>query len=303
MEKYRWYRRKRAYYWSELFYPPGSISTRGYSSLGLARPQVGEDFLRSIHPHLSLLDQDLSHAVDFLADGPDCRRHVARMERHVPALNAFGRQRSEGPEVLRQPDRGDHLREFLRRLHPEEPDIRLRGRMDRGGAADQADRHRHFDCPDEISVAASLPRREGAASAGLPRRVRVRAGPAGPPVVPARNDARAAAVPHSFVVRRPAADLRERRILLVRDREDLVSVVEDRHPRPVGIRDPDELDLPNHDRTRRARREPAPLPRHPSGVRGGRDDARLFNRHRDQVIALVDPEVHRDSERDRHRAD
>src|SRR6058998_679943 len=409
MEKYRWYRRKRAYYWSELFYPPGNISARGYSSFGLTRPQVGEDFLRSIHPHLSLLDQDLSHAVDFLADGPDCRRHVARMERHVPALNAFGRQRSEGPEVLRQPDRGDHLREFLRRLHPEEPDIRLRGRMDRRGAADQADRHRQFNCPDEISVAVFLPRREGAVPPGLPRRVRVGPGLDGPPVVPGRHDDRVDAVhdalvvgrapervgvrervrledslddvlsrdvlgpdgvfrehgpradetPHREVrddpevnaaarplldvrgdrlrhrvhgvrphrvaavddqvgdhhmsplrihdpdldVPRAAADLHEHRILLVRDREDLVSVVEDCHPRSVGIRDPDELDLADHDRTRRARREPAPLPRHPSRVRGGRDHARLFNRHRDQVIALVDPEVHRDPEGDRHRAD
>src|SRR5947199_70246 len=202
MEKYRWYRRKRAYYWSELFYPPGNISTRGYSSLGLARPQVGEDFLRSIHPHLSLLDQDLSHAVDFLADGPDCRRHVARMERHVPALNAFGRQRSEGREVLRQPDRGDHLREFLRRLHPEEPYIRLRGRMDRGGAADQADRHRQFDCPDEISVAVFLPRREGAVPAGLPRRISVGPGLDGPPVVPGRHDDRVDAVHDALVVGR-----------------------------------------------------------------------------------------------------
>src|SRR5437867_10320431 len=158
MEKYRWYRRKRAYYWSELFYTLGNISTRGYSSFGLARPQVGEDFLRSIHPHLALLHQDFGDSVDFLADGPDCRRDVPRMERHVPALNAFGRQRSEGREVLRQADRGDHLREFLRRLHPEEPDIRLRGRMARGGSAAPADRHRQFNCPDEISVAVFLPR-------------------------------------------------------------------------------------------------------------------------------------------------
>src|SRR2546426_785523 len=319
MEKYRWYRRKRAYYWSELFYPPGNISTRGYSSFGLARPQVGEDFLRSIHPHLSLLDQDLGHPVDFLADGPDCRRHVARMERHVPALNAFGRQRSEGPEVLRQPDRGDHLREFLRRLHPEEPDIRLRGRMDRGGAADQADRHRQFDRPDEISVAVFLPRSEGAVPAGLPRRVRMGPGLDGPPVVPGGHDDRIDPVHDSLVVRRAPERIRirervclqdalddvlhEHRILLVRDREDLVSVVEDRHPRPVGVRDPDELDLPDHDRTRGARREPAPLPGHPSRVRGCRDDARLLDRHRDQVITLVDPEVHRDPEGDRHRAD
>src|SRR2546426_959684 len=330
MEKYRWYRRKRAYYWSELFYPPGNISTRGYSSFGLARPQVGEDFLRSIHPHLSLLDQDLSHAVDFLADGPDCRRHVARMERHVPALNAFGRQRSEGPEVLRQPDRGDHLREFLRRLHPEEPDIRLRGRMDRGGAADQADRHRQFNCPDEISAAVFL--QHGPRADETPHR-EVRDDPevnaAARPLLDVRGDRlrhrvhgvrphRVAAVDdqvgdhHMSPLRihdpdldvpRAAADLHEHRILLVRDREDLVSVVEDRHPRSVGIRDPDELDLADHDRTRRARREPAPLPRHPSRVRGGRDHARLFNRHRDQVITLVDPEVHRDPEGDRHRAD
>src|SRR2546429_1479002 len=184
MEKYRWYRRKRAYYWSELFYPLGNISTRGYSSFGLARPQVGEDLLRSIHPHLSLLDQDLGHAVDFLADGPDCRRHIARMERHVPALNAFGRHRSEGREVLRQPDRSDHLREFLRRLHPEEPDIRLRGRMDRGGAAAQADPHRQVHCSDATSVAGFLPRRDGAAPPRLPRPPRVRPGPADPPVVP-----------------------------------------------------------------------------------------------------------------------
>src|SRR2546422_7369642 len=409
MEKYRWYRRKRAYYWSELFYPLENISTRGYSSFGLARPQVGEDFLRSIHPHLSLLDQDLGHAVDFLADGPDCRRHVARMERHVPALNAFGRQRSEGREVLRQPDRGDHLRKFLRRLHPEEPAIRLRGRMDRGGAADQADRHRQFDCPDEISMAVFLPRREGAVPAGLPRRISVGSGLDGPPVVPRRNDDRVDTVhdalvvgrapervgvrkrvrledslddvlsgdvlgpdglfrehgpgadetPHREVrddpevdaaarplldvrrdrlrhrvhgvrphrvaavddqvgdhhvsplrihdpdldVLRAAAELHEHRILLVRDREDFVSVVEDRHPRPVGIRDPDELDLPDHDRTRRARREPAPLPGHPSRVRGCRDDARLLDRHRDQAITLVDLEVPPDPEGDRHRAD
>src|SRR3989475_5531833 len=409
MEKYRWYRRKRAYYWSELFYPLENISTRGYSSFGLARPQVGEDFLRSIHPHLSLLDQDLGHAVDFLADGPDCRRHVARMERHVPALHAFGRQRSEGPEVLRQPDRGDHLREFLRRLPPEERDIRFRGRMDRGGAADQAARLRQSDRPDEISEALFLHDREGAVPAGLPRRISVGPGLDGPPVVPGRHDDRVDAVHNALVVGRApervgvrervrledslddvlsrdvlgpdglfrehgpradetphrevrddpeidaaarplldvrrdrlrhrvdgvrphrvaaiddqvgdhhvsplrihdpdldvlraAAELHEHRILLVRDREDFVSVVEDRHPRPVGIRDPDKLDLPDHDRTRRARREPTSLPRHPSRVRGGRDDARLFNRHRDQVIALVDPEVHRDPEGDRHRAD
>src|SRR6059036_3804432 len=210
MEKYRWYRRKRAYYWSELFYPPGNISTRGYSSFGLARPQVGEDFLRSIHPHLSLLDQDLSHAVDFLDDRPDCRRHVARMERHVPALNAFGRQRSEGPEVLRQPDRGDHLREFLRRLHPEEPDIRLRGRMDRGGAADQADRHRQFDCPDEVSVGVLFPRRERPVPAGLPRRIRMGPGLDGPPVVPRRDDDRVDAVHDALVVRRATERVRIR---------------------------------------------------------------------------------------------
>src|SRR5207249_7749477 len=202
MEKYRWYRRKRAYYWSELFYPPGNISTRGYSSSGLARPQVGEDFLRSSYPPLARLHQDVGDPVDVLADGPDCRRDVPRMERHVPALNAFGRQRSEGREVLRHPDRGDHLREFLRRLHPEEPDIRLRGRMDRGGAADQAHRHRQFNRPDEISVAVFLPRREGAVPAGLPCRISVGPGLDGPPVVPRRNDDRVDAVHDALVVGR-----------------------------------------------------------------------------------------------------
>src|SRR6266571_1522380 len=68
-------------------------------------------------------------------------------------------------------------------------------------------------------------------------------------------------------------------------------MVEDRHPGAVGVRDPDELNLPNHDRTRGARREPAPLPGHPSRVRGGRDHARLLDRHRDQVVARVDGAV------------
>src|SRR3989442_1591761 len=61
-------------------------------------------------------------------------------------------------------------------------------------------------------------------------------------------------------VLRSAAELHEHRILLVRNREDLVLVVEDRHPSAVGIRDPDELDLANHDGTGRARREAAPSP-------------------------------------------
>src|SRR5256884_198096 len=314
MEKYRWYRRKRAYYWSELFYPPGNISARGYSSFGLARPQVGEDFLRSIHPHLSLLDQDLGHAVDFRADGPDCRRHVARMERHVPALNAFGRQRSEGREVLRQPDRGDHLREFLRRLHPEEPDIRLRGRMDRAGAADQADRHRQFNCPDEISVAVFLPRREGAVPPGLPRRVRVGPGLDGSPVVPGRHDDRVDAVHDALVVGRAPERVGVReRVRLEDSLDDVLSrdvlgpdgVFREHGPRADEtphreVRDDPEvnaaarplLDVRGDRLRHRVRR-----------VRGGRDHARLFNRHRDQVIALVDPEVHRDPEGDRHRAD
>src|SRR5712691_4102858 len=409
VEKYHRYRRRHVYYWSELFYPDANISARGYSSLGLSRPKLGEDFLRSVHPYLSLLHQNLGDSINFFADGPDRRRDVARMERHVPALNAFRRQRPEGREVLRQPHRGDHLREFLGRLHPEQADVGLRGRMDRGGAADQADRHRQLDRPDKISVTVLLPRREGAVPAGLPCRVRVGPGLDGPPVVPGGHDDRIDPVHDSLVVRRAperirirervrlqdalddvlsgdvvgpnglfredgaganeaphrevrddpevdaaarpfldvrrdrlrhrvhrvrphrvaavddqvgdyhvspfrvhdpdldvlraAADLHEHRVLLVRDREDLVSVVEDRHPRPVGVRDPDELDLPDHDWTRGARREPAPLPGHPSRVRGRRDDARLLDRHRDQVITLVDPEVHGDPEGDRHRAD
>ena len=42
---------------------------------------------------------------------------------------------------------------------------------------------------------------------------------------------------------RTAADLQQHGILLVRDREDLIPMGEDRDPRAVRIRHPDELDL------------------------------------------------------------
>src|SRR5438445_5727358 len=92
--------------------------------------------------------------------------------------------------------------------------------MDRGGAADQADRHREFDRPDEISVAVFLPRRQGAVPTGLPRRVRVGTGLDGPPVVPSRHDDRVDAVHDALVVRGAPERIRIRERVRLQDALD-----------------------------------------------------------------------------------
>ena len=51
------------------------------------------------------------------------------MHAHVPALNALGRERAEGSEVLREPDRCDDLAEVLRRAHRHDPKRRAGRRV------------------------------------------------------------------------------------------------------------------------------------------------------------------------------
>src|SRR3989449_360515 len=300
MEKYRWYRRKRAYYWSELLYPLENISTRGYSSFGLARPQVGEDLLRSIHPHLSLLDQDLGHAVDFPAGTPWVvfpPGRGGRVPAGLPRRISVG-SGLDGPPVVprRNDDRVDTVHDALVvGRAPERVGVRKRVRLEdslddvlsgdvlgpdglfreHGPGADETPHREVRDDPEVDAAARPLldvrrDRLRHRVDGGRPHRVAAVDNQVGDHhVSPLRiHDP-------DLDVLRAAAELHEHRILLVRDREDFVSVVEDRHPRPVGIRDPDKLDLPDHDRTRRARREPTSLPRHPSRVRGGRVDARV----------------------------
>ena len=101
----------------------------------------------------------------------------------------------------------------------------------------------------------------------------------------------------------PAADLDEHRVLFVREGQDLVPMGQDRDAGAVRIRDPDQLDLAEHDRTRAARREAAVRAREPGRVRGRGHDARLLDGHRDQVVPPVHAEIDGDPEGQRHRTD
>ena len=100
---------------------------------------------------------------------------------------------------------------------------------------------------------------------------------------------------------RTPAELHQDRVLLVRAAEDLVAGVEDREAGGVRVRNMDVLELADHDRSGSRRVKPALRARHLRGVARRGDDARLLDRHGDEVVALVDPEVHRDSEGNRHR--
>src|SRR2546427_342543 len=72
--------------------------------------------------------------------------------------------------------------------------------------------------------------------------------------------------------------------------------------RAMRIRHADELNLADHDGSGCARRKAPSLPGHPRRVRGRCDDAWFLDGHRDEVVTPVDPEVHGDAERNRHRA-
>ena len=66
----------------------------------------------------------------------------ASVHAHVPALNALGRERAEGGEVLREPDCRDDLAEVLRRAHRHDPERRAGRRVRPDGAAHDANLQR-----------------------------------------------------------------------------------------------------------------------------------------------------------------
>src|SRR5436305_13540004 len=69
----------------------------------LLRPEFGEDFLRSVHPNLSLFHQDFRHSLDLLARCPNLCRDVPVMEVHVDPLDALRSTCSVRGEVWREP--------------------------------------------------------------------------------------------------------------------------------------------------------------------------------------------------------
>src|SRR5437762_14389554 len=78
---------------------------------------------------------------------------------------------------------------------------------------------------------------------------------------------------------------------------------QDRDAGTVRIRDPDQLDLAEHDRTRPTRREAPVRARKPGRVRAPGHDAWFLNGHRDQAVPSVHAEIDGNPEGQRHRPD
>src|SRR3954447_26622687 len=74
--------------------------------------QFGESGGRDVLPDLALLNQDLGETIDFVPHRADHHRDVHRVQAHMTLLDADGRQRFHGAEVLRQTDRGDDPRQL-----------------------------------------------------------------------------------------------------------------------------------------------------------------------------------------------
>lgn len=91
----------------------------------------------------------------------DCTRtdgHVLGVEFHVAGLDAFGGQRSQGSEVLRQAGAEDDAGQLLGRFNAQNGEVGLGGRMHLGGAADDANGHGKFHASDQVSFGVLGPR-------------------------------------------------------------------------------------------------------------------------------------------------
>ena len=69
-----------------------------------------------IRTHVVGFDHLLDQPVEFFTLGARRQRNVARMQGHVSALDAFGRQRPQRTEILCQPDCNGNFRQFLSTL-------------------------------------------------------------------------------------------------------------------------------------------------------------------------------------------
>ncbi|MNY12318.1 hypothetical protein D3C86_1453900 [compost metagenome] len=79
------------------------------------------------------------------------------MQRHVPALDAFGGQCAQRAQVLRQAHGHRNLAQLLRGLHAHDLERQLRQRVRLGGAPHQAHRHGHLDGADQCAGGVLFP--------------------------------------------------------------------------------------------------------------------------------------------------
>ena len=164
---------------------------------------LGDELLRLPHLDDAALDEPLEHLVEDLLRRAGRRDDAARVQRHVALLDAFGRERADRGEVLREPHGGHDLRELGRGLDAEQAQVQRHGRVRFDRRADDADLDRQLDAAAEIACFVGPPigqRRVAAAARG----VRVRAGFDGAPVVAGRDRDGIDAVHDALVVRRGA---------------------------------------------------------------------------------------------------
>ena len=130
-------------------------------------------------PHADELGGD---AIDELAGRAGGARDAARVQRHVTALDAFGRERAQRGEVRREPGGAGDRGEPIGVVDAGELEREPRGGMDVQRAADGADRERHHELAGEAARRPLAPHRERRVRAGArgdtrARRLRPRASP------------------------------------------------------------------------------------------------------------------------------
>ena len=76
----------------------------------------------------------------------------------MAGLDAFGGQRSQGSEVLRQAGAEDDAGQLLSRFNAQNGEVGLGGWMHLGGAADEANGHGKLHASNQVSLAVLRPR-------------------------------------------------------------------------------------------------------------------------------------------------
>ena len=160
----------------------------------------GDELLRLPHLDDAALDQPLEHLVEDLFRRARRRDDAARVQRHVALLDAFGRERADRREVLRETHGGHDLPELGRGLDAEQAQIQRHGRVRLDRRTDDAHLDRQLDAAAEIAGLVGPPVRQRRIAAAA-RRVSVRAGLDGAPVVARRDGDGIDAVHDAFVVR------------------------------------------------------------------------------------------------------
>ena len=147
--------------------------------------------------------EPLEHLVEDLLRRAGRRDDAARVQRHVTLLDAFGRERADRGEVLREADGRHDLRELRGRVDAEQAQIQRHRRIRLDRRTDDADLDRHLDAAAQVAFLVGPPVRQRRVAAAA-RGIGVRAGLDRAPVVAGRDRDRVDAVHDAFVVRRGA---------------------------------------------------------------------------------------------------